>query len=791
MCITRLLRTSSPYSPNQTNVLCYGYRLAATGVSHIEAGPLEAYHFNPWSTHYTRAEWTELLALVGEEAVAELLCTRRVFIGNSRGTFVQVCGKPLNLFSAADNNSSCRRTKEEQLRWEIKRTRMLYGSPRALRLRLGPQELAIKAFYGCSPPSKSQQKTAKFKQCVALAAELLKRIRKVQHRQLLDYHCASGGVFGTDVDPGKSIRYDQVKRYLNAVLKRVLPKRMGLGYRAALKKLLIRLIELRRLESLSAAEVAPYLKLTELCWFYEAGKFRSKQEHDFTLHALLGFTKWILKDFFLPLLRNSFYITETASTRNRLLYYHHEDWQAMTAKYKADLIANMFEQGEPGTPAAPLRLLPKTEGAFRPIINPNCRLVVDGSELVNTNGRLRDVFDVLNSHRVPSLMGNSVLGYSDVHAKLEAYARLRNASKELHFVKADINSCFDSIPHRKLLEVMRQTIGKTSYVIRTFDIWSVDLVSYEWRRRIWRNALPAGRLQSVDELHAKLAHRFPHSIVVDRAVTKTVPYDRIMLALQSHIAANHVRIDGKNYRQLRGIPQGSMLSSLLCALFYAHLDRMHLSCFDVPGTLVMRYTDDFLLVTDRREIATEFMAKVSEGFEEYGVTFKTSKALTNVDNSFGVPVVSEERAMFPWIGLLIDMNNLSVFADYARLYGIHLADSLTIDRTNIISKLRLQMGRFVRPKLHRIFRKQLVNLKDALIVVVAKSVAYWKQLCKYGARIKWRAVEELIRGGFAEWLTRRTSLERKVANKMIEDAIDAVLRGKNQAGMLDVARIRY
>ena len=54
------------------------------------------------------------------------------------------------------------------------------------------------------------------------------------------------------------------------------------------------------------------------------------------------------------------------------------------------------------------------------------------------------------------------------------------------------------------------------------------------------------------------------------------PYSRkrdIIALLEEHITENIVKLGNEYYRQMVGIPQGSVLSAILCSFFYGDLER--------------------------------------------------------------------------------------------------------------------------------------------------------------------------------------------------------------------------
>lgn len=117
-----------------------------------------------------------------------------------------------------------------------------------------------------------------------------------------------------------------------------------------------------------------------------------------------------------------------------------------------------------------------------------------------------------------------------------------------------------------------------------------------------------------------------------------LPRERALALLRAHICEHLVSLRGSSggrlpgddggtgmayYHQTRGIPQGSVLSSLLCNFYYAHMERLSIAPAlaaatggDASAALhggsggvitsLMRMTDDFLLLTTSESVARVF-----------------------------------------------------------------------------------------------------------------------------------------------------------------------------------------
>lgn len=73
------------------------------------------------------------------------------------------------------------------------------------------------------------------------------------------------------------------------------------------------------------------------------------------------------------------------------------------------------------------------------------------------------------------------------------------------------------------------------------------------------------------------------------------------------------KIGNDYYRQTIGIPQGSILSSLLCSFFYGDLERTHLKFTGDLNSVLLRLIDDYLFITTDLAQARKFLRTMHEG----------------------------------------------------------------------------------------------------------------------------------------------------------------------------------
>jgi telomerase reverse transcriptase len=67
------------------------------------------------------------------------------------------------------------------------------------------------------------------------------------------------------------------------------------------------------------------------------------------------------------------------------------------------------------------------------------------------------------------------------------------------------------------------------------------------------------------------------------------------------------------YRQKVGIPQGSVLSTVLCNIFYADLEQKKLPFLKDQDGLLLRLIDDFMFISMNRDHAAQFLQYMHDG----------------------------------------------------------------------------------------------------------------------------------------------------------------------------------
>ncbi|KXH63750.1 telomerase reverse transcriptase [Colletotrichum salicis] len=546
-----------------------------------------------------------------------------------------------------------------------------------------------------------------------------------------------------------------VSAFCQAVLAKIIPDEMwGTGEdgtynkRQILKKV-DHFVKLRRFEAMSLCELADGLKIASLEWLAPPslkGQKTSLTDMKKRHEIMNEFLYYIFDSLLIPLLRSNFYITESSSHRYRLFFFRHDVWRYVAEPAMATLRTNMFEEIKLDRATAILdsrrlgfsriRLLPKGKG-MRPITNLRKRTEIRGRSSVlgpSINSVLGSVHSMLKleTQSNPSRLGSSMFSVGDLYHRLNAFsARFGNHRPVFYFAKVDVQSAFDTIPQEAVIRLMDSIPSQEQYIIKKHVEVKAGLLDSRHQKnaiskvtRRW-HSIAVTRDDTTDFsqlVEKRLGINRKNTVFVGNTTRKELETEALMDLMASHIKQNIVKVGKKFYRQKKGIPQGSVLSSALCNYFYADLEAQHLSFLSEEGEddegdcLLLRLIDDFLLITTDQAKARRFVRVMHGGLPEYGVTVSPNKTLVNFDMEFDGTKVARlpEEGRFPYCGLGIDCDTLDIVKDRG-----HVKDT---DAFKIQSHLMFYDTK------HNSLKTVMSNLHKAFTETAEKMWAYWRCL---------------------------------------------------------------
>jgi telomerase reverse transcriptase len=597
---------------------------------------------------------------------------------------------------------------------------------------------------------------------------------------LFKYYCAVSS--SDDQEPSlnttrQATPVSQVAAFCRAVMRRVFPASMwGQGDVAhhnvgILENMIETFISLRRFESLSLHNVMQGMKIKDIAWLappkHQSGDNLSRTDLEKRSEMVAEVVYYIFDSFLIPLIRAHFYVTESGAFRNQLFYFRHDVWQQMSKPALNMLKETMLEEcssaqmkqtfQKRALGVSHVRLLPKESG-MRPIINLRRRVQMTKHGTVvlgkSINNILTPAFSILNHEKTrgPNRLGSALFSVDDMLPRLQCYRETLNAAglagRPLYFAKVDVQACFDSIPQKRLMDLVRTIVTADRYNIARYS--RAKLLGSDRQGKAGFGTIPSWKFLTtatdgetnwnlVKETMQDVKSGRRRSIFVDGGVQGKLYRRAVLALLTEHVEQNLIKVGGRVYRQKEGIPQGSIVSSLLCSYFYAELERNVLNFVTSSNSILLRLIDDFLVISTDKAVTEKFVQVMHAGVPEFGVKVKAEKSRTNFD------VVVEGKKItrldgvsdFPYCGNSINTATLNLSKDQERRRTNNISDSITVEYTKVpgqtfyrktLNAVKLQLQAMLLSTSFNSVSTVLRNLFNAFVEVAQKAYHYEKSL---------------------------------------------------------------
>lgn len=541
---------------------------------------------------------------------------------------------------------------------------------------------------------------------VSLVTHLRKRHLRCSYKTILDYYCPYPSHADSEGSLDKALSPAKVSAFCKAVICKVFPDELwgtevaGSYNKRILMRMVDKFVRLRRYETMTLHDVLQGFRISEISWLAaHADILRSKlSKTDFMKRRELmaELLYYLFDSFLIPLLRSNFYVTEWSEHRNQVLFFRQDVWQAITDPALQSLKEKMLEpcntmevkkklaRRELGVNQ--VRMLPKERG-MRPIMNlkrriqklHNGRLKMSSS--VNTT--MTPAFSILNYEAAvnPDMLGSAMFSVEDVYPRLQAFRSSLDKrglmGLPLYFGKVDVKACFDTIPQKRLLQLARTILSAESYSLTKYKRAKLvggqqDSAPGFCARPSWKFATKAtpghSEFDLAREAAGDTAEGRMRTVYVDGGPQKSEYRGAILKMLEDHVECNLLKIGKRFYRQKEGIPQGSIVSSLLCSYFYAELEREALDFLQDGDSVLLRLIDDFLVISTKQSVAERFIRLMHRGLPAFGVEIKAEKSRANFDIEIDGAVVPRlpTESDFPYCGNAINTVTLNLSKDKER-----------------------------------------------------------------------------------------------------------------------------
>jgi telomerase reverse transcriptase len=400
---------------------------------------------------------------------------------------------------------------------------------------------------------------------------------------------------------------------------------------------------------------------------------------------------------------------------------------------------------EPGK----LRLIPK-KTTFRPIMTFNKKIIDPQGKAskLTTNTKLMSshlMLKTLKNRMFKDPFGFAVFNYDDVMKKYEEFVLKWNKvdCPKLYFVTMDIEKCYDSVDREKLATFLKTTkLLSQDFYIMTAQILKrknnivIDSKNFRkkkmkdyFRQKYQKIALEGGQFPSLikvlendqNELNAK------KTLVVEARKRQNYLKDNLLSPVIKICRQNYIQFNGKFFKQTKGIPQGLCVSSILSSFYYASLEENSLGYLrdesmdinDPNINLLMRLTDDYLLITTKENNAILFIEKLINVSRQNKFKFNMKKLQTNFPlnpaklKKYGMDSIKEQNIAqdyCDWIGISIDMSTLALMPNInLRRKGILCTLNLNMQTKKASMWLKKKLKSFLMNNITHYFKNTITN----------------------------------------------------------------------------------
>uniref|UniRef100_A0A7M4F6S9 Telomerase reverse transcriptase n=1 Tax=Crocodylus porosus TaxID=8502 RepID=A0A7M4F6S9_CROPO len=550
----------------------------------------------------------------------------------------------------------------------------------------------------------------------------------------------------------------QVYVFVRECLERVVPAELwGSSHnKCRFFKNVKRFISLGRFAKISLHELMWKMRVNDCAWLHLSRGGRVPVcEHHFREELLAKFLYWLMNAYVIGLFRSFFYITETMFQKNMLFFYRKVIWSRLEnigirnhfAKVHLRALSaeetEAIQQKKYIPAASKLRFIPKRNG-LRPIVKMDSFV---GSKKFSKgrrdrkahyfNTRLKNLFSVLNYESTvnSSFLGSSVFGKDDIYKVWKNFvSKVLDSNDRIphfYFVKADVSGAYDTIPHDKLVEVILQILNpeeRTTYCIRRYAV--IKMCTNGQIRKYYRRHVATFKdfISYMGPFVSSLQEStsLENAIVIEQSLSFNETSSSLFDFFLQTIRNNILEIKGRCYLQCCGIPQGSILSTLLCSLCYGDMENKLLCGIQQDGVLI-RLIDDFLLVTPHLLQAKNFLRTLAAGIPEYGFSVNSGKMAVNflVDDD-DIPGCSQFKQlpdcrMFQWCGLLLDTQTLEIYCDYSSYASTSIRSSLVFNSSRTAGKnMKSKLNTVLKLKCHSLFLDLQINSLRTVFMNVYK-----------------------------------------------------------------------
>jgi hemolysin-activating ACP:hemolysin acyltransferase len=575
--------------------------------------------------------------------------------------------------------------------------------------------------------------------------------------------------------------YSQVETLFKVILRRVLAwDLLGSTHNWDLLFLYVgKFVRLRKFELLRLDNLINSLRVTDIAWLAATNRNERMCRAEFEKRRqLLGnVVSFIFQNFIPTFLKANFYATEMGADSNSVFYFRHDVWSIREQQVLRSFISSNL-QPVPRKSASGnsvfTRVVPKPDGSGRVITKfkaANEHLKLLQTVLKQTVWDVDDLPSHVRYQKNPHTFAAkrerpfyTIRALRDFLPRLESFRRRIMAGRKVvppvFIVKTDISRCYDTLNRDMALDNADSILRRAdAFWLYRFKMFNCRVLSPKYYGRF--ESIARYDDLSLDDVVHGIAKARALSIIIDNQPKELLSSAGLSSVLEAHLNKTTVRINRRPFKHIKGVPQGSCVSSVLCDIVYDAFLREHMK-FDARTTILFRYVDDFLLISTDLNAAESFLSAMTNGFPEYGVHINPAKTVTNFAPHLERPNGTSDTVNFLGIGIEV-RSLLPVFRVLESRSAI--ASSLSYGGGPAGHVLASKITRYLSHRLHR-HSTTLIRLPEH------RRLAYCCNICRnIGSRVSlmvrlwFRFVNPVFLGRVLRWCISRVVLALRASSR--------------------------
>ncbi|CAG7824520.1 unnamed protein product [Allacma fusca] len=363
------------------------------------------------------------------------------------------------------------------------------------------------------------------------------------------------------------------------------------------------------------ATVSQMLHESGFSLFLENGKVK--------IYLLAKVASWIFLKYVVVMLRSSFYVTESSSSRNQLVFYLRNTWKSVTDSIHHQLLKSgqmkVVSKDSGQSENATMRFVPKTSNSLRPIVS---------FHKIHKQKIKTDAGKLLLAYMSSKIAPHGIIDPIHLQNRWQTFLKEWNEKERptLYFLRSDIRDAYPSVKISKLRAILNSMQIPKFLQEQTYMRLKTGK---RCRQKVILSEVTSGRQQTPLYIRNRPWFSFTKS-----KTTKDFDVLSALESVKSTLSEPVVKIGKHKYTLDLGLPQGWQLSQLLCNIYYGTMDREYFSDYlDVPGELFIRNVDDYFFITMNPQRVARLRHKMENGIKEFGCSINSEKSWNNLLSS--------------------------------------------------------------------------------------------------------------------------------------------------------------